>query len=111
MPQSSPKAVRKRELTKVFSLSIVSWLDHRSTLKAAIKREENHTCLNYPEQDLRVHQAQQLKGSILYYGGRKADGLALLRQAWEWNLANPGNSYEGTFCGVAGEILKIEGQI
>lgn len=66
---------------------------------------------HFPEQDLRVHQALQLKGSILYYGGRKADGLALLRQACEWNLANPGNSYEGTFCGVAGEILKIEGQI
>lgn len=63
----------------------------------------------FPEQDLRVHQALQLKGSILYYGGRKADSLALLRQAWEWNLAHPGNSYEGTFRGVAGRILKLEG--
>lgn len=63
---------------------------------------------HFPEQDLRVHQAIQLKGSILYYGGRKADGLVLLRQAWGWNLAHPGNSYEVVFRGVAGEILKSE---
>lgn len=63
---------------------------------------------HFPEQDLRVHQAIQLKGSILYYGGRKADGLVLLRQAWDWNLAHPGNSYEVVFRGVAGEILKSE---
>lgn len=63
---------------------------------------------HFPEQDLRVHQAIQLKGSILYYGGHKADGLVLLRQAWDWNLAHPGNSYEAVFRGVAGEILKSE---
>lgn len=66
---------------------------------------------HFPEQDLRVHQAIQLKGSILYYGGRKADGLVLLRRAWDWNLAHPGNSYEGVFRGVAGEILKSERRI
>jgi len=66
---------------------------------------------HFPEQDLRVHQAIQLKGNILYYGGRKAEGLALLRQAWDWNLAHPGNSYEGVFRGVAGEILKSERMI
>lgn len=66
---------------------------------------------HFPEQDLRVHQAIQLKGSILYYGGRKADGLVLLRRAWDWNLVHPGNSYEGVFCGVAGEILKKEKMI
>ena len=63
---------------------------------------------HFPEQDLRVYQAIQLKGSILYYGGRKADGLVLLRQAWDWYLAHPGNSYEAVFRGVAGEILKSE---
>ena len=66
---------------------------------------------HFPEQDLRVHQAIQLKGIILYYGGRKADGLVLLRRAWDWNLAHPGNSYEGVFRGVAGEILKSERMI
>ena len=63
---------------------------------------------HFPEQDLRVHQAIQLKGSILYYGGRRAEGLALLGQAWEWNQAHPGNSYEEVFRIVAGEILRKE---
>ena len=66
---------------------------------------------HFPEQDLRVHQAIQLKGSIQYYGGRKADGFALLRQAWDWNSAHPGNSYEAVFRGVAGIILKSERMI
>ena len=66
---------------------------------------------HFPEQDLRVHQAIQLKGSILYYGGHKADGLVLLRRAWDWNLAHPGNSYEGVFRGVAGRILKVDEQM
>lgn len=57
------------------------------------------------------HQAILLKGSNLYYGGRKADGLVLLRQALDRNLAHPGNSYEGVFRGVAGEILKKEKMI
>lgn len=63
---------------------------------------------HYLEQDLRVHQAIQLKGSILYYGGRKAEGLKLLQQAWYWNINHPGNSYANVFCSVAGEILKKE---
>lgn len=63
---------------------------------------------HYLEQETRVHQAVQLKGSILYYGGRKEDGLAHLKKAWEWNLSHPGNSYAPHFIGVAGEILKKE---
>ena len=66
---------------------------------------------HYLEQETRVHQAIQLKGSILYIGGRKEEGIALLKQAWDWNLANPGNNYESVFRGVAGEILKREGMI
>lgn len=66
---------------------------------------------HYLEQEVRVHQAIQLKGSILYVGGRKEEGLALLKQAWEWNLANPGNNYESVFRGVAGEIVAREGVI
>lgn len=65
---------------------------------------------HFTEQDLRVHQALLLKGSILYYGGRKEEGLTLLRQAWNWNLTHPSNSYASVFRGVAGEILKMEGQ-
>ena len=66
---------------------------------------------HYLEQETRVHQAIQLKGSILYVGGKKKEGLALLKQAWDWNLANPGNNYESVFRGVAGEILRREGLI
>lgn len=66
---------------------------------------------HYLEQETRVHQAIQLKGSILYYGGRKKEGLAHLKQAWHWNLSHPGNSYAPHFIVVAGEILKKEGMI
>ena len=71
------------------------------------KQDQEH----YLGQDLRVHQAVQLKGSILYYGGRKAEGLELLKQAWYWNMNHPNNSYANVFCGVAGEILKKENLI
>ena len=66
---------------------------------------------HYLEQDLRVHQALQLKGSILYYGGKKTEGLELLKQAWEWNMDHLDNSYANTFYAVAGEILKKESLI
>ena len=66
---------------------------------------------HYLEQETRVHQAVQLKGSILYYGGRKVEGLTYLKKAWDWNLSHPGNSYAPHFIGVAGEILKKEGMI
>ena len=66
---------------------------------------------HYLEQDLRVHQAIQLKGSILYHGGRKTEGLDLLQQAWKWNVNHPDNSYANVFRNVAGEILKKENLI
>ena len=59
-------------------------------------------------QDTRLYEAVQLKGSIEYYGGDKNVGLKLLREAWDWNTAHPGNSYETVFKGVAGRILKKE---
>ena len=66
---------------------------------------------HYLEQETRVHQAIQLKGSILYYGGHKKEGLALLKQAWDWNLLHPENNYADRFRGVAGEILEKEGMV
>lgn len=66
---------------------------------------------HFLEQDLRVYEAMQLKGSVLYYGGRKDDGLALLKEVWTWNEAHPTNHYAPVFRGVAGEILKREGII
>lgn len=66
---------------------------------------------HYLEQETRVHQAIQLKGSILYYYGRKQEGLTLLKRAWDWNLSHPENNYASRFCGVAGEILEKEGWI
>jgi len=86
--------------------------DFRTALRIAEECLNIYNSLNkehFPEQETRVYQAIQLKGSILYYGGRKEEGLILLRQAWEWNLAHPKNSYEATFRGVAGEILEKEG--
>lgn len=66
---------------------------------------------HYLEHDTQVHEAIQLKGSILYYGGRIDEGLALLKKAWDWNLSHPGNNYVARFRGVSGEILKKEGII
>ena len=66
---------------------------------------------HYLEQDTRVYEAIQLKGSILYYGGRKEEGLTLLKKAWDWNLSHPDNNYVARFRGVSGEILKKEGII
>jgi hypothetical protein len=65
---------------------------------------------HFPEQDTRYYEALQLKGSILYTGGRgrKDEGLNLLRQVWRWNQSHPGNSYEAVFRGVAGAILEME---
>lgn len=66
---------------------------------------------HYLEQETRVHQAVQLKGSILYYGGRKVEGLTYLKQAWDWHLSHPENSYAPHFKGVAGDILEKNGWI
>ncbi len=66
---------------------------------------------HYLEQETRVHQAIQLKGSILYFGGFREEGLVLLKQVWDWHLSHPNNSYAAQFRGVAGEILAKEGII
>lgn len=66
---------------------------------------------HYLEQETRVHQAVQLKGSILYYGGRKVEGLTYLKQAWDWHLSHPENSYAPHFKEVAGDILEKNGWI
>ena len=85
-----------------------------TALKYADECLEIYQSLNqerFPEQDIRVHQAILLKGSILYHGGRKEEGLSLLKKAWNWNLMHPNNSYQGTFKGVAKRILKEESDI
>lgn len=86
-------------------------VDYREAIVYADECQELYQSLNkehYLAQDTRLYEAVQLKGSIEYYGGDKNVGLKLLREAWDWNTAHPGNSYETVFKGVAGRILKKE---
>lgn len=57
-------------------------------------------------------------GSIIYFYGRgnhtKAnlyEGIALLKEAYDWYKEHSQNTYRETFEGVAGQILKNEGLI
>lgn len=70
------------------------------------------------ESELRYYRTIQLKGSIQYvYGKRKFvkanmyEGIALLKEAYEWHTEHPQNTYSKTFEGVAGIILKNENLI
>lgn len=76
-----------------------------------------YTALNtdhYLEQETCVYKAKLLRGSILFYSmdaQHRDEGIALLKECQEWNLAHPDNSYKDTFDGVAGVILKYLGLI
>lgn len=70
------------------------------------------------ESELCYYKAIQLKGSIHYVYGKlkypKAnlqEGIKLLKEAYHWHKKHPQNTYNDTFEGVAGLILRHEGLI
>lgn len=71
-----------------------------------------YTALNtdhFLEQETCVYKAKLLRGSILFYSmdaRHRSEGIALMKECQEWNVAHPENSYKDTFDGVAGVILK-----
>lgn len=70
------------------------------------------------ESELCYYKAIQLKGSIHYVYGKlkypKAnlqESIKLLKEAYHWHKKHPQNTYNDTFEGVAGLILRHEGLI
>lgn len=76
-----------------------------------------YTALNtdhFLEQETCVYKAKLLRGSILFYSmdaQHRSEGIALMKECQEWNVAHPKNSYKETFDGVAGVILTRLGII
>ena len=67
------------------------------------------------EREMNYYKAIQLKGSLLYMmqilgytSGTASEGLKLMMEAWEWNVAHPQNNYRKTFETISGIILKRE---
>lgn len=92
----------KGSLSEGDCLAALAYADECLSIYNVLNKE------HYPEQQLRYYQAIQLKGSILYYGGHKDEGLGLLSEAWQWNIDHPGNPYQTIFEAVAGRVLKTE---
>lgn len=81
----------------------------------AIDIYKRHLILGAEEREMEYYKAIQLKGSLLYMmqilgytSGTAPEGLKLMMEAWEWNVAHPQNNYRKTFEAISGMLLKRE---
>ena len=81
----------------------------------AIDIYERHLIAGAEEREMNYYKATQLKGSLLYMmeisgytTGTAQEGLKLMLNAWEWNVAHPQNNYSDIFETISGGILKRE---
>lgn len=74
----------------------------------AIDIYSRHLVEGSEESELNLYKAIQLKGSMLFclFKDRQEEAIELLKQASDWNVAHPGNSYQDVFEGVADVILS-----
>ena len=81
----------------------------------AIQIYAKHKIEGKQEKELAYYRAIQLKGSLKYYLylinhsiKDREEGITLCREAYNWDLTHPNNSYHDVFEDVATKILKQE---